>query len=183
MGAISRSERFNTNYIKIISDILLTHENALYVYGSTNEVTLFEEYANKKVLRRIKYLDFIDPLIYSQVIDVIADPFPFGSTLIALYCMRNDSSIVTMNTLNAQISSWYAYYGEDRITELRNHTAINPFPESETEYKESLNYLCRNQKNLQSYKNTLKEFHQQHTKTLNNPKEYLEDLISTIKES
>ena len=105
-------------------DTLAKNENIIYLYAAQDKVSLFEKNPKfSNLSNRIQYLGFVDVFIYARVIDLMIDTFPFGSGQVGLHMIANGNAIVTLKTLESELSSWYTYVA----AELSDAASVSKF--------------------------------------------------------
>ena len=184
IGTIARTERFTIGFVDLVIDVLSARENIIYIYAAQNEVSLFKKHKKfDKVKNKMKYVGFVDIFVYSKIIDLMIDTFPFGSAQVGLHMIANNNAIVTLKTYQTQISSWYIYFKDeiDKLEKNSNLSKINPFPNTIEQFKDTILVLCKSEELLENYKKSLSEVYQLKKDIIHNPRGALQSLLEIIK--
>lgn len=79
-GALARTEKFNSlHYVETVADIISQCPGSVFVYTGASESPIIKDvFAKKELLHRVRYVGWVDTELYSQVLDVFLETFPFG---------------------------------------------------------------------------------------------------------
>lgn len=79
-GALARTEKFNSlHYVETVADIISQCPGSVFVYTGASESPIIKDiFAKKDLPHRVRYVGWVDTELYSQVLDVFLETFPFG---------------------------------------------------------------------------------------------------------
>ena len=97
-----------------------------------------------------------------------------------MHSFANDAAVITLNTPDARLSSWYTHYGEKRVNDLLQNSSLNPFPESETDYQQILETLTSDPEALEAYIKAQNAFFMKHQETVESSGEFMENILEII---
>jgi len=97
LGSIQRLIKLSIEYLEICKKILLENKNTILILAGPGDESIAKEYFTKAGLdERVFFPGYVNPHIYSNVIDIYLDSFPFPSGHSAIESMAYNTPVVHM---------------------------------------------------------------------------------------
>lgn len=89
LATFARDEVIDSEpFLERVSQLLLRYDNLLFLWtGRTENQNIRKFFEKKNVLEQTRFIGWVDIPLYSEVIDVFIDPFPFFCGFTLLSCM------------------------------------------------------------------------------------------------
>lgn len=100
LGSLGREEKLNSPpFLGAVSTILRENPNAIYLWTGRKKLDAIHLYFDEHgVAKQTAFVGWVDTGIYSQVLDVFLDSFPFGCGFTAMQAMAAGVPVVLMAT-------------------------------------------------------------------------------------
>lgn len=97
-GWMGRSEKITSEYLTVVGEILRQNPDSIFVYsGRDPRPDIEEAFAGAGLGDRVAYIGWVDVSLWSQVIDVYLDTFPFQSGHCAYHMMAAGKPVVWLH--------------------------------------------------------------------------------------
>jgi hypothetical protein len=96
-GTLAREEKFDSKeFIGVLIDILNKCPESIYIYtGRKNSEVLLKELKKFNLLNRCFYIGWIDTNLYSELIDIFLETFPFGCGITGIQSLFQGSVLIS----------------------------------------------------------------------------------------
>jgi hypothetical protein len=97
-GALARTEKFNSvEYVDAVVEIVKRCPGSLFVYtGREDSPLIRSRFSEVGLSDAIKFIGWVDTSLYSQVIDVFLETFPFGCGVTGAQAVNSGTRMVSL---------------------------------------------------------------------------------------
>ncbi len=96
LGSLGREEKLNNPvFLNAVADVMQKVPNSIYLWTGRKQLLEIEAvFKARGVIDRCHYIGWIDTRVYSQILDIFLDTFPFGCGFTLLQCMAAGKVVV-----------------------------------------------------------------------------------------
>lgn len=120
-GTLTRTEKVNnTDFSDALVKILQANKNSVYIYTGMNKAELIESAALAAgISERCIFIGWVDTELYSNIIDVYLDPFPFGSGITGVQAILSGAPYICLWSYDTLIRHYFSR-SEDATNKIEN---------------------------------------------------------------
>ncbi|MDC0310507.1 hypothetical protein OAL66_02085 [bacterium] len=160
-GVLAREEKVAQNkYLETICTILKREPNSIFVWtGRTKRQDIVNYFTKEGLLKRTRWLGFVKPTKFFEVIDIYVDAFPMGSGLTYVQAGLAEKPIVALRCSNA-VEPRLSYQLESYLMKQKSHKNIYLSSCLSDSIEDYINYACKYSRMNYHNKTMLADFRQ-----------------------
>ena len=98
LGSLGREEKLkNPEFLEVVSEILKRSPKSIFIWTGRKKLKSIQDiFIKNGIDKQTFFVGWVDTKVYSKVIDILLDSFPFGNGVTARYAMEAAKPIVSM---------------------------------------------------------------------------------------